>query len=378
MHAIRRIRAVVRKEAKALLRDRFYLLIAVGLPVLTMITMGYGINYDVKGLPLGVADLDRSAESRALVDAFVASDYFRLALVAREPDALDHAMLAGRIRAAVVIPSGFSRMLYRGMLAEAQILVDGSFPTRAEIARNYATAILSRFNQDRLEALAVRVPVETGVPDLDVVARIWFNPTLESKNFQVPALLVLSLLFWAPVLASLSVTREKETGAILNVQTVPLARWEYIAGKLIPYTGISFASYWLLMLASVFLFQVPIKGSLAVLTLGALIFVASMTGLGLLVSALVRTQVTALVGTAVIVMAVGLFYSGWLEPISTLDARGRFMSRLLPTADFVILARGVFLKGLGFATYWAALGKLAIYATAYVLLAVLAFRKRRR
>lgn len=371
---------MAKKELKILVRDRFYLVLAIIMPVATMILMGYGINYDVKNLHLGVADLDQTAESRRLVDAFTTSGYFGLVLSARQPAALDRALDSNRIRVAVVIPPGFSRTLHRGRPAEVQILIDGSLTTRADIARAYVEAIVARFSQEHLRALAQRMPAEAeaAIPRLDVVGRIWFNPTLESKNFLVPGLLVLSLLFWSPLLVSLSVTREKETGAILNVQTVPLARWEYVVGKLVPYASVSFAAYWLLLLASVLLFRVPVKGDVVTLTAGALLYVIGMTGLGLLISMLVRTQVAALLAAAVIAMAVGLFYSGWVEPISALDAKGRALSRLLPTADLVTLARGVFLKGLGFGTYGGTLLVLGAYAAVFVLLPVLAFRKRRR
>ena len=380
MTALRRIRAVMRKEWKVLRRDRFYLLIAIVMPVVTMVLMGYGITYDVKNLRIGVLDLDRSAESGRFADAFTTSGYFRLALQALRPDELDQAMVAGWIRVAVVIPPGFSRALHAGRPAEVQILLDGSLPTRAEIARGYVSAIVAQFNQGHLEMVALRLPpgASGAGSSVDVLNRVWFNPTLESKNFLVPGLLMLSLLFWAPALVSLSVTREKESGAILNVQTVPLARWEYVAGKLIPYTGITFAAYWLLVLATVALFRIPVKGSLMVLTLGALLYVIATTAVGLLISMLVRTQVAALLTSTVLVFAVGLFYSGWMEPVSTLEASGRLLSRVLPTAYFGELSRGVILKGLGFQANGRTLLLLALYVGVYVALSILAFRKRRR
>ncbi|MBI4280470.1 MAG: ABC transporter permease [Armatimonadetes bacterium] len=380
MQSLRRILAVIRKELRVLLRDRLYLFMAIVLPALTMVTMGYGIAYDIKNLPLGVADLDRSTHSRQFIDRFTTSGYFRLVMVADQTAALDRALDAGRIRVAVVIPPGFARTLYRGQPAAVQILMDGSLTTRAEIATGYVKAIVARFNDERLRAIGHRGNGgdEGTFPRLEVLNRIWFNPTLESKNFLVPGLLVISLLFWTPVIVSLSVTREKETGAILNIQTAPITPWEYVAGKLLPYAAVSFIGYWLLLLASVVLFRVPVKGSAAVLTAGAFIYIVGMTGLGLLISMLVRTQVAALLATAVIVMAVGLFYSGWTEPVATLDASGQALSRLLPTAGFMTLTRGVFLKGLGFAAYRGTLVTLGLYAAVYTLLAVLAFRKRRR
>lgn len=380
MTAFRRVRAVMRKEWKVLRRDRFYLVLAVVMPAVTLMLMGYGITYDVKNLPLGVVDLDGSAESRRFVDAFTTSGYFRLAVQALRPTDLDQAMVAGRIRVAIAIPSGFSRALHQGRPAEAQILLDGSFPTRAEIARGYVTMIVAQYNRDRLAGQARRRPAGAAIapPGVEVISRVWFNPTLESKYFLIPGLLMLSLFFWAPALVSLSVTREKETGAILNIQTVPLARWEYVAGKLIPYAGITFAAYWLLVLATVAMFRVPVKGSLAVLTLGALLYVTATTSVGLLISMLVRTQVAALLASSVLVFAVGLFYSGWMEPVSTLEPVGRALSRLLPTATFGELSRGVILKGLGLPAYARALLLLALYAGVYVALSILAFRKRRR
>lgn len=379
MPRLRRVRALMRKELHLLLRDRFYLFMALLLPLLTLVIMGYGITSDVRNMPLGVLDADQSAESRRLVDAFTASGYFRLASVVWTAEALEDGLQAGRIRAAVIIPSGFSRTLLRGQSAQTQILIDASFLSRAEIARGYAEAIVAAFNHSRLSTLAARAPaVGPGGLDLNVVSRVWYNPTLESKNFIVPGLLVVSLLFWGPILVSLSVTREKESGAILNIQTVPLARWEYIVAKLVPYASISVGGYVLLVLGTVGLFRIPLKGSLGLLTAGAVVYIVAMVGLGLLISVLVRTQIAALLVAATVVLSIGLFYSGWLSPISALDATGQLASRTLPTADFMSLTRGVFLKGLGWETYGGTLLTLAVYAALFVLLPILGFRKRRR
>ncbi len=376
---LRRVAVVARKELKVLRRDRFYLFMALVLPVVTMVVMGYGLSYDVKGLPLGVADLDRTAESRAFVDAFTVSEYFRLVTTAESGEALEQALQGGRIRMAIVIPPGFARALHRGQSAQVQILIDASFATRAEIARGYTEALVAQFNVERLRRLTERLPAEAVKPiGLDVVGRVWFNPTLQTKYFMIPGLLVITLLFWAPILVSLSVTREKESGAILNVQTASLARWEYVIGKLAPYVAVSFISYILLLAAAVGLFRVPVKGSTALLTGAAVLYIVALMGLGLLVSVLVRTQVAALLVTATIVMSIGIFYSGWLAPLSTLDAQGQLMSRLLPTADFMTLTRGVFLKGLSFATYRGTMMALGLYALVFTVLPILGFRKRRR
>lgn len=386
MGALRRVRAVMGKELAVLLRDRFYLLMAIGFPLVTMLLMGYGMNYDVRNVPLGIADLDETADSRALTAAFTASGYFRLVTVTRRPRTLDDEMAAGRIRAAIEIPSGLARALAAGARtgraagsgAAVLVAVDGSFPLRADIARGYAEAIVARFNQDRLAAAILRVPTGAAVPSLTVESRIWFNPTLDSNNFIIPGLLVINLLMWPPILTSLTVTREKESGAILNVQTAPIAGWEYMLGKLIPYAGISFLSYWLLLACAVGLFHVRMLGSLVALSLGALLFVTATAAIGLVISVLVRTQVAALLATVVVVMVPGMEYSGFSEPIGTLDASGRLMSHLFPAADFMFLARGVFLKGFGLAAAADSLLRLAAYAAAAVLAATLAFRKRRR
>ncbi len=354
---------------------------AIGLPVLTLIVLGYGMSFDVENVALGVADLDHSVESRELITAFVASGKFSLVMSVENPDLLDRAMDGAQIRAALVISSGFARTLQRGQPAEVQILADGSYPVRAEIMGGYARAVIGRFNAERLQKLQQRIGLASmpDAPRVDVVSRVWFNPTLDSKNYLVPGLLVISLLFWAPSLVSLTVTREKESGAILNVQTVPLARWEFVVGKLVPYAGISFLSYWLLLLTILGLFRVPMRGSLMVLTAAALLFVVALTALGLLVSMLLRTQVAAFLVTFVgLGVSIGLFYSGWLDPVNMLGQKGQLMSKLLPTADFMTLTRGVFLKGLGVATYARTLVTLAGYALLFTLASVLAFRKRGR
>lgn len=379
MLPLRRVRAVMRKELRLLLRDRFYLFMALLLPLLTLVIMGYGITSDVRNMPLGVFDADQTAVSRRFVDAFTASGYFRLTETVWDADALEDALQAGRIRAGVVIPSGFGRAMLRGQAAQSQILIDASLLSRAEIARGYAEAVVGEFNHEQLRSLSARAAgAVVPAAQIEVVGRVWYNPTLASRNFIVPGLLVISLLFWAPILVALSVTREKESGAILNIQTVPLARWEYILGKLIPYAAITFGGYVLVLLGTVGLFGVPLRGSLGLLTAAALVFVVAMTGLGLLVSVLVRTQIAALLVTATVVMTIGLFYSGWLTPLASLDAAGQMVGKTLPTANFMTLVRGVFLKGLGWDRLGSTVLTMAGYAALFVLLPILGFRKRRR
>lgn len=379
MRELRRIRPVLRKEWRALLRDRFFVRMATLLPVLSLIILGYGINYDVRDVPIGVVDADRTAESRQLVDAFLASDAFRLALETTEASELEEALRAGRIRVALEIPSGFARTLNRGRVSPVQVLVDGSFSVRAEIARAYAAAVVASVNRaraadaGRIGALAPRMQAP-----LVVEHRVWFNPSLESKRFVVAGLIPIVLLLWPPLVSTLTVARERETGALLNVQAAAIPARHYVLAKLVPYATLSFLSYGLLLAASAALFRVPLSGSAAVLTLGAAFYVLATTGLGILVSILVRTQVAAIMVTAIGVLVVGVEYSGFSEPIASLDAAGRLMSHVLPTADFMTLARGVYLKQFQFTDAWALLARLALHAATIIGLCMLAFPTRRR
>lgn len=375
MHS--RIIAIIRKETRELLRDRVYLGLTIGVPLVVMVLIGLGFVLDVKNLPVAVYDQDRSPVSREYISALTNSEYFQLEGFADSAAELDRIIQSGAVRAGVVIPPDFSRNLYGQEPASIQILIDGSFPSRAEIVSGYMTAINSQFNARLLaEHLRRKGYVTEVILPVSMDHRVWYNPSLEGKNFTIPGFLVLVMMIYPSLVASLVMVREKERGTIFNLLSSPARRWEIIAGKAIPYVGIAVVDYLLLFTLSITAFQPRFEGSFLVLTAGAVVFVTSCVGLGLLISVLCRTQVAAMLLTFIGMFTTSMLFSGLFTPVYTMGPPAQVISRLLPASYFMAMARGVFLKGLGFSYYVRDLLTLALYGAIIYSIAILAFRKR--
>lgn len=372
-----RVTALARKETRELLRDPIYLTLALLVPLVIMGLLGLGLSMDVKNLPLLFYDQDHSALSREYINSFTNSEYFHLLGLARDDAEAARYLQAGEARGIVVIPPDFSRRLHGGEPVAIQVLIDGSFPSRADVVRGYIAAINAQFNERVLqEYLSARGQAVSLVFPVTVEGRVWYNPTLESKNSIVPGLLVLNLLFSSALFASLVVAREKESGTIFNLYCSPVRRVEVIAGKALPYIGVTFINYLMIFIMSLTVFKARFTGSFALLTAGSLLYIACTIGIGLLVSILVRTQVAAMLITFMITIIPAFLYSGFLTPVSSMEATGQLISYVIPATWFIGMVRGIYLKGLGFSYYAWNLVTLTVYAAAVYALAVLFFKKR--
>jgi ABC-2 type transport system permease protein len=336
-----------------------------------------GFILDVKNLPVALYDQDRSALSREYIYSLTNSEYFHFAGFVDSAAEIDRMMQSGTVRAVVVIPPDFSRKLRAQKETSIQIFIDGSFPSRAQIVDGYIAAINSQFNARLLsDYLEHNGAVDGNVLPISVDGRVWYNPSLEAKNSTIPGLLVITLMFYPSLLASLVVVREKERGTIFNLLCSPARRWEVIVGKAIPYIGLAMVDYVLLFALSITAFQPTFVGSFLVLTAGALIFVSCCIGLGLLISVSCKTQVAAMFVTFIGMMTPSMLFSGMMTPIASMDRSAQLISRLIPASYFMRMARGVFLKGLGFSYYAPDLLILLVYGAVIYLIAILAFRKR--
>jgi ABC-2 type transport system permease protein len=375
MHS--RLIAIIRKETREILRDRIYLGLAIGVPLIITVLLGLGFILDVKNLPVALYDQDRSPLSREYIYSLTNSEYFHFVGFIDSAAQVDQMMQTGTVRAVVVIPPDFSRKLHAQKSASIQILIDGSFPSRAEIVQGYLAAINAQFNIGLLSAYLQRegLITQTVLP-ISVEGRVWYNPSLEAKNSTIPGLLVITLMFYPSLLASLVVVREKERGTIFNLLCSPVRRWEVIVGKAIPYIGVAVVDYVLLLILCIGVFQPRFVGSYFVLTAGAVLFVTVCVGLGLLISVWCKTQVAAMLLTFIGLMTPSMLFSGMMTPIASMDPSAQLISRLIPASYFMGMARGVFLKGLGFFHYASDLLTLGIYGTIVYLIAIFAFRKR--
>jgi ABC-2 type transport system permease protein len=367
--------AIARKEARQLLRDPAYLGLAIVVPLLLIMLLGYQLSLDVKGLLVAVVDHDRSPWSRQYIDAFVHSEYFRLVGQLDSATEAREWVRSGRARVVIDIPPDFGRRLSAGERVAVSVTVDGSFPTRGQIATGYVEAIGALYNQQLIES---RLGRGDGGPvwPVQMELSVWYNPTLESKNFIVPGMLVVILMIFPPLLSALLIVRERESGTILNLYCSPAGRWDIVAGKALPYVAVSFFDYLVILAASLWLFRVRFVGSVWVLSAGALLYAVCTVGIGLLISALARSQLAAMLATFLGTVAPAFTFSGIFTPAASQDAVGQVVSRLIPATYFMEVVRGSFLKGGGLAPYGPSLLILALYAAVVYLGAWLALRKR--
>lgn len=379
MRSAVRVLAVAKKEMRELLRDPITLGIAIVLPLVMMFLFAYAITLDVREIRLAVLDEDGSPQSREYIDSVLRSGHFRLQAAARNVRTIERLLDRGAVRVGLVIPAGFSRNLDRGLPADVQTLLDGSFSNTAIIASNYLDAITDAYIARLQErALAARVG---GVPRfataVRVEPRVLYNPGLRSEHYVVPGLFAVILMAFPPLLTALAVVRERERGSILQIRISPVRAWEFLAGKLLPYSAVAFLEMLLLLAAGRFWFAAPVEGSVALLLSLSVLYVLCTVGIGLLVSTLTRSQVVAILLSLVLTLMPSFLFSGFLFPIESMPAVVRGYTYFFPARYFMDIARGISLKGLGLDRLWPQAAILLVYgATVLVVASVIFSRKR--
>ncbi len=339
-----RIVAYAHRESLELRRDPIRLTFALLGSALLMAVLGYGMTLDVQDLAFAALDGDGSPESRDYVQSMAGSRYFVERPPIRVPDDLDRRLKSGELAVAIEIPSGFGRDVRRGRSPEISAWVDGAMPFRGETIRGYVQGM----HQDYLVGLAQRAPSAGAAPWVSLEMRYRYNQDFRSLDAMVPAVIPLLLLFVPAILTALAVVREKELGSITNLYVTPVTRLEFLLGKQLPYVAVAMLSFFVLVALAVSLFGVALKGSLPALAVGALLYVATTTGFGLVMSAFTRTQIAALFGTAIATMTLATQFSGLTDPVSSLEGSGRVIGSAFPMTYFLIISRGVFTKALGF------------------------------
>ena len=370
------------KEWKETTRDRLFLLLAFLLPALWLVVFGYGLNLDVEDIPFAVMDRDQSEFSREYLQRFIQSRYFSFRGYAHDERILDRLLTETKIRAAIIVPERFQEQLIAGEAVAVQTLLDGTFPLHTDIAKGYVIAINQAFTEDRLIDFFRRsrglTQEQAGVlvRPLSVEVRYLYNEEVRSTWSMVPALVLFTLMLASPFLTALGVVREKETGSIYNIYSSTVSRAEFLAGKLLPYILISLVNVCVLWLMAVGLFQVPFKGHFLFFFFASVVFVCCTTGIGLLISLLVQTQMAALIITMVVAMIPTILFSGLLVPVASLTRGAKVQAHLFPAMYFTNIVRGSFLKGVGADVLWIDLLALAIFAAATGGLTYHLFTKR--
>ncbi len=367
-----RIWAFTRREAVELRHDYVRMAFALLGPLLLMIVFGYGISLDVEHLSFAVLDFDGTPASRLYADSFRGSIYFDEMAPLSNYDQLDRRLRNGELRFALEIPTGFQKDLQRGRQPEVNAFLDAAVPFRAETARGYIESVQDHYLTRLRESKGlppVRKPVK-------IEARALFNQAFKSIYAMVPADIMLLLILIPSMLTALSVVREKELGSIANFYAAPASRLEFLVGKQLPYVGVALIQFASLVALAILLFQVPVKGSWAVLLAGGVIYVLASTGFGLLISVFATTQTAAIFAAAIITILPAVQFSGMFVPVSSLTGGAWFAARIFPSTYFQAISVGTFTKALGLPALWRNLVALGVIAAIYFVVSVALLKKQ--
>lgn len=365
---------LVVKELQQLRQDRRMLPSLVVMPLLQMLALGLAANNDVRDLPLLLVDHDRSAASRALADDLTSTGIFLLAAVTDDEREADARLVDGSARLALVIPRGYGRDVASGRTVEVQLLVDGTDSTSATVGLGHASRILAATGAEilaeRLDRAGGRAPAR-----IEVEPRVWYNPDLRSRWFYVPGILALVLMLVTMVLPSIAVVREKETGTLEQLAVTPVAPWQLVVGKLVPFALLGLIDFCLISVLVRVLFGVPLRGSFATLLAFTVLFMLSTLGLGLLVSAIARTTQQAMLASVFGLNVPMIYLSGQIFPIENMPRAIQMVTYAVPLRYYNTAVRGVFLKGSTFASLAPEALALLGMGLAFLALASLRFRK---
>ena len=373
--SLMRLLSYALRESMELLRDPVRLAFALLGPLILMVVFGYGIAFDVDDLAYAVLDYDRTPESRTYLENYSGSHYFE-----QRPPILDHAEMekrlqSGELAVAIEIPPGFGKDLRRSRTPEVGIWLDGAVPFRAETSRGYVQGV----HRSYLSNLAQRDLGEE-VRDLpvDIEARYRYNQDFKSVFAMVPGVIMLLLMMIPAMMTAVGVVREKELGSITNLYATPVTRLEFLLGKQLPYVLIAMISFASLVLFALLLFKVPVKGSIPALTVGALLFVITSTGFGLLVSTFVKTQIAAIFAAAILSIMPTINLSGFLSPVSSLSGAGRIAGYSFPSSYFQTISVGTFTKALSFSDLLINYFALAAFSVIFLLLSLVLLKAQER
>lgn len=378
-----RLKTMLIKEFIQAFRDpRMRILLFVP-PVLQLVIFGYAANTDIRNIPLALYDLDRTPVSREMVDRFSSSGYFRISRIATDLRQVRRWIDAGNVSAALQINPGFSREVRQSQGSSIQLIVDGTDSNTASVIAGYAQAIVAQYSREWLQARLNKTPnlpaalqrplLRNG--GIEVRSRAFFNPNLESRNFYVPGIIALLIMLVTLLLTCMSVVREREIGTMEQLIVSPIRPLELILGKTIPFALIGYIDVALVTVVGVSLFDVPIRGSFLLLLAATTLYLLSSLGIGLFISTISRTQQQAMMSMFFFFMP-AILLSGFIFPIANMPEAVQLLTYANPLRYFLIIIRGIFLKGIGLNILWPQMVGLAILGVVLFSFSSLRFRKR--
>ena len=370
-----RLMSIIRKEFIQIFRDTRTLIMVLIIPIMQLFLLGYSATNDVRNVPLAVLDQSRSTESRALLDAYRAADYFRIAYSVDSQAEIQDLIEAGKARAAVIIPPDYSQRLSEGKATVAFIL-DGSDPTSASTALSAAKLISQAHATEILSERFARTGMNLRVqPPVEVRTTVWYNPDLISAYFMIPGVIGMILYAIAAILTATSVVRERERGTIEKLIVTPIRPWELIVGKLMPYVILGFFNTLEVLAVGHWWFGMPIRGDLGLIILLSIVFLITGLGIGLFASTIANTQQEAML-TVWMTLLPSIFLSGFFFPLEAMPAVLRWISYLMPLRYYLVIIRSLLLKDVSLAMIQTDVIAMTLFAVGIMTAAALRFNKR--
>ncbi len=381
-NSIRRIRHLIRKEILQFLRNKQNVRMMIAAPMIQLFLFGYAARLDVQNVSTAVVDLNRSALSRQIVDAFAQSGYFRINYMPATYDEADRLLERGLVVVAILIPPDLEPRIKAERTAQVGIRIDGVDTTVASTVSGYSQSILQAFSLELLQQRINRAKglryqagqADLWIPDVRVQSRAWFNPELDSREFFVPGILTVILTFFSVMLTAQVLVREKEVGTIEQLMVSPITRLELILGKTIPCFAVSLVNLITVSALALLWFQPAFRGSLLFFAAYSVLYLITCLSLGIAISAFCRTQQQAVL-SSFMVLQPAVILSGFAFPIANMPEIIQYITFLNPLRYYMVVAREVFLKGLGWDILWPQVIPIAIMAVAYMAIAAILFKK---
>jgi ABC-2 type transport system permease protein len=370
---MKRVLHLMKKEMLELRKDPRLFSVVILAPIIQLNVLGYAATTDVKDIPLAIVDADRSTASRQLVHRFEGSANFKIVATPGSTGEIDSYLDSGEAWMVLSIPPDYGRKVGAGRPTTIQLVADGTDSNSTGVAMGYAQALIGGYVQDLAAAAAPGQPV-TGLVQPEI--QVWFNPRLESRDFMIPGIIALLLLVITTNLSAMAIVREKEIGTLEQLNVTPLARWELITGKLLPYAFIGIIDVVLVLIVAIYWFEVPMRGSIPLLFGMCLIYLLSTLGLGLFISTISRSQQQAMMTAVFFFLTPMMYLSGFIFPIENMPQWIQPFTYLIPLRYFLVIVRGIFQKGIGLEILWPQAVALLAWGLSMLTLATLRSSKR--
>lgn len=363
-----RIKQVVRKEFIQIVRDKKALRIILFAPIIQLLIFGYVASTDVENIPLALYDMSKTAQSRELVERFTQSGYFVLEYIIRDYNEIDSVLDEGTVDTVLVIPSDYAKNIKRGKTANIQVLINGVNSNTASIAANYMNTIILNLSE---EIIVEKISSGTSSMNqsVEIRDRVWFNPELKSVYFFVPGIIGFLLLLMLVPVTAMSIVREKETGTIDQIEITPLTSLELIIGKVIPFIIIGYIDVTLVLVIGTSWFSIPVRGSILLLYLLAGLFIIAGLSLGIFISSISDNMSQSYMGSIFFLMP-NILLSGFIFPIASMPEFFQYVTYFIPMRYFLVIIRGILLKGLSFSYLWDQALALFVFSILALILSI--------